>query len=97
MGLHKHTILSLMLTAGKKGREVLSSKVRDIRPRFVQLDEMWGFVHMRAPNLDEGDPEECKIKIRTCVIVAGLPRLLLRALCSARIRRFPFAPSANCR
>ena len=43
---HDSPILSLMLTAGKN-REVLSSKVRDIRPRFVQLDEMWGFVHTR--------------------------------------------------
>jgi hypothetical protein len=60
-----------MLTAGNKSREVLSSKVRDIRPRFVQLDDMGGFVPHAGPNLNEGDPEECKVKIRTCVILAA--------------------------
>src|SRR5271165_1043926 len=57
-GLHKHTILSLMLTASEKARQVLNAKVQNISPRFVQLDEMWGYVHTREPNLNEGDPDE---------------------------------------
>jgi transposase-like protein/IS1 family transposase len=57
-GLHKHTILSLMLTASEKARQVSNAKIQNISPRFVQLDEMWGYVHTREPNLNEGDPEE---------------------------------------
>ena len=57
-GLHKQTILSLMLTASEKGRQLLNAKVQNISPRFVQLDEMWGYIHTREPNLNEGDPEE---------------------------------------
>jgi transposase-like protein/IS1 family transposase len=57
-GLHKHTILSLMATASAKARAVLDSRVQHISPRYVQMDEMWGFIQTREPNLNEGDPAE---------------------------------------
>src|SRR5271157_4988480 len=57
-GLHKHTILSLMKTAAAKARQVLNSRIQHIAPRYVQMDEMWGFIHTREPNLNEGDPAE---------------------------------------
>ncbi len=39
-GLHKQTILSLMTTASEKAKALLDAKVQNIRPRFVQMDEM---------------------------------------------------------
>lgn len=57
-GLHKHTILELMKTAATKARAVLDSKVQNISPRYVQMDEMWAYIHTREPNLNEGDPAE---------------------------------------
>ena len=54
-GLHRDTILSLMNTAADEARAVLDSRVQHIAPRFVQMDEMWGYVHTREPNLNEGD------------------------------------------
>ena len=57
-GLHKHTILELMKTAAEKARAVLDSKVQHVSPRYMQMDEMWGFIHTREPNLNEGDPTE---------------------------------------
>ncbi len=57
-GLHKHTILALMTTAAAKARKVLDSRVQHITHRYVQMDEMWGFIHTREPNLNEGDPDE---------------------------------------
>ena len=57
-GLHRDTILSLMNTAAVKARAVLDSKVQHITPRFVQMDEMWGYVHTREPNLHEWDSPE---------------------------------------
>jgi transposase-like protein/IS1 family transposase len=57
-GLHKQTILSLMNTAAEKARALLDSKVQNISPRYVQLDEMWGFIHTRHPNLRDDDPAE---------------------------------------
>ena len=37
---------------------VLDSKIHEISPRLVQLDELWGFCLTREPNLNEGDPAE---------------------------------------
>jgi hypothetical protein len=36
----------------------LNAKVQNIQPRFVQLDEMWGFIHTKEHNLGFDDPEE---------------------------------------
>jgi IS1 family transposase/transposase-like protein len=57
-GLHKQTILSLMTTASEKARVLLDAKVQNITPRYVQIDEMWGFVHTKEQNLGKRDPEE---------------------------------------
>jgi len=57
-GVHRDTILRLMNAAAQKARNVLDSKVCNINPNFVQVDEMWGFVHTRHPNLHDGDPDE---------------------------------------
>jgi IS1 family transposase len=57
-GLHKHTILEFMKTAAVKARIVLDSKVQNITPRYVQMDELWGFVHTREHNKNEGDSVE---------------------------------------
>lgn len=57
-GLHRDTILALMNTAAAKARAVLDARVQNISPKFVQLDEMWGYVHTREPNLSDTDPSE---------------------------------------
>jgi IS1 family transposase len=57
-GMHRDTILALMNTAATKARAVLDAKVQNISPKFVQLDEMWGYVHTREPNLNNTDPAE---------------------------------------
>jgi IS1 family transposase len=57
-GVHRDTILRLMNAAAQKARNVLDTKVQNINPNFVQVDEMWGFVHTRHPNLHDGDPSE---------------------------------------
>jgi IS1 family transposase len=56
--VHRDTILSLMRVASEKARQVLNEKIQHIMPNYVQMDEMWGFVHTREPNLHKGDPEE---------------------------------------
>jgi transposase-like protein/IS1 family transposase len=57
-GAHRDTILRLMNAAAHKARNVLDSKVLNLTPSFVQVDEMWGFVHTRDPHLRDGDPDE---------------------------------------
>ncbi len=57
-GLHKQTILSLMNTASEKARLLLDAKIQNISPRYVQMDELWGFVHTKEHNLGYDDPGE---------------------------------------
>ena len=57
-GTHQGTILSLLLTVGEKARNLFDSKVRGIRPRFVQADELWTFVHSKEGHLAPDAPAE---------------------------------------
>ena len=57
-GLHKQTILALMNTAAATARSLLDVKVRNIRPRFVLLDELFAFVHSKDRALKPSDPDE---------------------------------------
>ncbi len=57
-GVHQGTVLSLLLTVGKKSRNLFDSRVRGIRPRFVQADELWTFVHTKERHMRPGSPSE---------------------------------------
>lgn len=57
-GLHKNTILSLMVTAAANARRVFDSKVRGVKANYVQCDELWCFVGKKARHVRSGDPAE---------------------------------------
>lgn len=57
-GLHIATILSLMVTAGEKCQQFLNAKVRNLRPNFVQADELHSFVGCHENRLRPGAPKE---------------------------------------
>lgn len=57
-GAHQGTILSLLLTVGTKCRNLFDKRMRGIRPRFVQADELWTFVHTKEKHLGSDDPGE---------------------------------------
>jgi len=57
-GAHQGTILSLLLTVGEKSRRLFDKRVRGVRPRFVQADELWTFVHTKEAHLQPGDSPE---------------------------------------
>src|SRR5947209_3259055 len=57
-GLHKNTILSLMLTAGERCQRLLDTKVRGLHPRLVQADELHSFVGCHEKRLRSGAPKE---------------------------------------
>jgi len=57
-GLHKGTILDLMSTAAASASRVLDSRVRGIRARYIQSDEIWCFVGKKARHVRESDPAE---------------------------------------
>ena len=55
---HQGTILSLLLTVGRMARNLFNAEVRNIRPRFVQADELWTFVHTKEAHLYGKVPNE---------------------------------------
>jgi transposase-like protein len=57
-GAHQGTILSLLLTFGDNCRNLFDKRVRGIRPRFVQADELWTFVHTKERHIRPGSPAE---------------------------------------
>jgi transposase-like protein/IS1 family transposase len=57
-GLHKTTILSLLLTLGDNCRRVFEAKVIRMQSKFVSADEMYGLVHTRENRIVPGNPLE---------------------------------------
>jgi IS1 family transposase len=56
-GLHKNTILSLMFTAAEKASDTLNA-IRNLRPNYLQCDEIWCFVGKKARRVRKSDPAE---------------------------------------
>jgi IS1 family transposase len=50
--------MRLLILAGQKCQALLDARIRHIRPRFTQLDELHTFVHTKERHLNDGDPEE---------------------------------------
>jgi IS1 family transposase/transposase-like protein len=58
-GLHKTTILSLLVTIGAKCASLFDAKFQNLRPRFVQADEIWTFVQKKQKRMTpKDDPAE---------------------------------------
>jgi IS1 family transposase/transposase-like protein len=57
-GLHKGTILSLMLTASQRAGAKADSLVRNVHVRYVQADEIWCFVGKKQRQLRVDDSPE---------------------------------------
>ena len=55
-GMHKGTILSLLVTVGEKCARLFDERVRNIRPRYVQADELWTYVQKKQKRLTAADP-----------------------------------------
>jgi IS1 family transposase len=52
VGVEHKTVLRVLLRAGERCQRLLDEKMQNIRSRFIQVDEMHGFVHVRQKNLD---------------------------------------------
>jgi len=57
-GLHIHTILALMVTAGERCQRLTNAKLRGLRPHLVQADELHSFVGCHENRLRSGAPKE---------------------------------------
>src|ERR1700682_6283853 len=47
-GMKPDTICDLVLHVGENCDRLLQSTVKNLVPKFVEMDEIWGFVHCKA-------------------------------------------------
>src|SRR5580700_10337664 len=52
VGVEHKTVLRALLRVGKRCEQLLDEKMRNIQSRFIQVDEMHGYVQVRQKNLD---------------------------------------------
>lgn len=57
-GVHKNTIMALLVTVGQKCQRLFDRYIRNVRPRYIQADELWTFVHTKQGHLNLVDPTE---------------------------------------
>ncbi|HEV2401597.1 MAG TPA: IS1 family transposase [Candidatus Sulfotelmatobacter sp.] len=57
-GLHKTTILALMSTAAENVTRLMNTRMRGVRTRYIQSDEIWCFVGKKRRNVRTSDPAE---------------------------------------
>jgi transposase-like protein/IS1 family transposase len=57
-GLNRNTILRLLVDAGNRSQELMSAMMRELRPRYLEVDEIWCFVQKKARNVRKTDSDE---------------------------------------
>ena len=56
-GLHQETVLALLEKAGERAAKLLDSKLRNLTPKQVQVDEVWSFVYCKQKKAGIDDRE----------------------------------------
>lgn len=57
-GVDRNTISSLLLSAGQEAREILNTEMKNLKVRFLQVDELWTFVGKKQAHLTDLDSPE---------------------------------------
>ena len=58
VGVEHKTVLRVLLRAGERCHRLLDEKMRNIPARYIQVDEMHGYVQVRQKNLDPSRHDE---------------------------------------
>jgi transposase-like protein/IS1 family transposase len=57
-GVNRNTIMRLLIVAGERSARMMDARMRNLRPRYLQLDEIWTFVQKKARNVRKGESPE---------------------------------------
>jgi transposase-like protein/IS1 family transposase len=57
-GIHRDTIMRLLLLAGEKSARLLDAKMRNLRTRYFQCDEIWSYCFKKRARIRKGDSPE---------------------------------------
>jgi IS1 family transposase len=54
----RNTIMTLLVLAGQRCQALMNSKMRNLRPRHLQIDDTWTYVQKKARHVRKGDSPE---------------------------------------
>ncbi len=57
-GLNRNTIMRLLIVAGERSARLMDARMRHLRPRYLQIDEIWTFVQKKARHVRKDDSPE---------------------------------------
>jgi transposase-like protein/IS1 family transposase len=57
-GVHRDTIMRLLLLAGERSQQLMDAKMRNLQTRYLQVDEIWTYVGKKRRNVRSGDSPE---------------------------------------
>ena len=57
-GVHRDTIMRLLLLAGERCQSIMDDRMRNLRTRYLQLDEIWTYVAKKRRRVRKGDSSE---------------------------------------
>jgi transposase-like protein/IS1 family transposase len=57
-GLNRNTIMRLLIVAGERSARLMNTRLRGLRPRYLEIDEIWTWVGKKQKRVRSGDPEE---------------------------------------
>jgi IS1 family transposase len=50
--------MSLLILAGERCQTIMNTRIKNIQPRYIQADEIWGFIGKKQKQVRIGDPSE---------------------------------------
>jgi transposase-like protein len=58
-GVHRDTIMRLLLLAGERSQKLMDEKMRNLQSRYLQVDEIWTYCASRGlyPKIRQGNPD----------------------------------------
>ena len=57
-GINRNTIMRLLLVAGEHSQRLTDARMRNLRPRYLQIDEIWTFCGKKQRQVRKGDSPE---------------------------------------
>jgi transposase-like protein/IS1 family transposase len=57
-GVHRDTIMRLLLLAGERCQQLMDAKMRNLSARYLQVDEIWTYCGKKRRNVRSGDSPE---------------------------------------
>ena len=57
-GLNRNTIMRLLVVAGEQSARLMDTRMRGLKPKYLEIDEIWTWVGKKQKRVRSGDPEE---------------------------------------